>query len=445
MRYRVSRRARLVALVIAAAVVVLAIIASPLLRAPPRTPAWTGWLNGGLEQYADTAGQWNSGDNAVQVALPDGQALWLFNDSYYGPVRPDGTVSTAEPFVHNLILLTSGSDDMFTVRATITGQAGSAQAGSGVPSSAVPAIEGAPSSWAWPADGIVAGNSVEAIYNVFTRYASGSFDYMPVANELVSMPLASLTRPSTYRLQPSASADCGYDYSGCIQWGISLLSATQCPVRLASCVYIYGEAWATAGGSSRTLVVAVAPAGELGDPDAWWYDTGGGWSRTPADLATPAGRNASFRTGSVYQLSSREYVVLGSDPYGDMIAYYSPVPWLSDARRVPLYMAPSGGGIPGFLPYQFHIEPAYSSGASVVIGFSVDSFDHDQACVNFAPYFDVAAYQPEFYSITLPVPAPATVSPGTLPPPQLRVFPRASARLQPSALGREVWSSTQCH
>ena len=87
----------------------------------PLTASWTSWLNRGLEDYAATAGQWNSGDNAVQVALPGGRALWLFNDSYYGPVGDDGTVRPGTPLVRNTLLLTSGSGAEFRVAATITG------------------------------------------------------------------------------------------------------------------------------------------------------------------------------------------------------------------------------------------------------------------------------------------------------------------------------------
>src|ERR1700730_6434245 len=114
------RRAGLVAALLAAAA--LGAVASLLLQGQaPLTVSWTSWLNGGLEDYAATAGQWNSGDNAVQVALPGDRALWLFNDSYYGPVGGDGTVRPGTPLVRNMLLLTSGSGDSFRVIQTITG------------------------------------------------------------------------------------------------------------------------------------------------------------------------------------------------------------------------------------------------------------------------------------------------------------------------------------
>jgi hypothetical protein len=126
------RRAGVVAAILAAAV--LGAVASLLLRGQaPLTASWTSWLNRGLEDYAATAGQWNSGDNAVQVALPGGRGLWLFNDSYYGPVGDDGTVRPGTPLVRNTLLLTSGSGAEFRVAATITGPVSD-----GVPAAAVP-------------------------------------------------------------------------------------------------------------------------------------------------------------------------------------------------------------------------------------------------------------------------------------------------------------------
>lgn len=92
---RASWRRGWPAAVIAGAAV-LAVTVVLLARAPaPGSASWTGWLNSGLENYADTAGQWNSGDNAVQVALPGGRALWLFNDSYYGFTQASATADCA--------------------------------------------------------------------------------------------------------------------------------------------------------------------------------------------------------------------------------------------------------------------------------------------------------------------------------------------------------------
>jgi hypothetical protein len=436
-----ARRGWPLAAILAAAVLGLSV--SLLLRSQPATPAWTGWLNSGLEHYADTAGQWNSGDNAVQVALPGHRALWLFNDSFYGPVHADGTVSRNTPLVRNMLLLTTGEGNGFKVKATITGPVSD-----GVPSAAVPALPGsAANSWAWPDGGMVVGSSVQAIYTVFAPQGPDPLGYIPVANEVVTMPLASLTQPSTYRIQPAnlgqamATAACGPGGTNCVQWGVGLLNAAACPppTGLSACTYIYGELWPASGESSRTLVVAVAPRNDLAGTGAWWYDTTSGWSRSPTALAAPLGRGTRFTAGSVYQLPGGEYVVFGSGPVGAMIAYYARDPWLSGARGVRLFSAPDPGGVPEFLAYQFHIDPAYSSGTSVVIGFSVTSFAVDQNCLNYAPYFDVAAYQPEFYSITLPASAGAAIAggPRTLPARQLRPFLRRSS-------GEPSWRPGSC-
>ena len=187
--------------------------------------------------------------------------------------------------------------------------------------------------------------------------------------------------------------------------------------------------WPAPGTSSRTLVVAVAPQGKLADTSTWRYHTEAGWSRSPSHLAAPLGRGTSFGVGSVYQLPGGDYVVLGSAPADGIVAWYASDPWLSGARSARLFSAPGSRGVPGFLSYQAHIDPAYSHGTSVVIGFSVNSFAHDPGCVNYAPYYDVAAYQPEFYSVALPASAGAARAAGgprPLPPPQLRQFRRSS-------------------
>ena len=116
---------------------------------------------------------------------------------------------------------------------------------------------------------------------------------------------------------------------------------------------------------------------------------------------------------------------------------------MSGARFARLFSAPGACGIPGFLADQAHIVPAYSRGTGVVIGFSVNSFAHDRDCVNYAPYYDVSAYQPEFYSVTLPPSARSASSAGgprPLPPPRLRLF-RPGGRPTPPA---RSWSSGSC-
>ena len=143
--------------------------------------------------------------------------------------------------------------------------------------------------------------------------------------------------------------------------------------------------------------------------------------------------------GSVYRLPGGDYVVLGSSPADGIVAWYASVPALSGARFARLFSAPGARGIPGFVTYQAHIAPAYSRGTSVVIGFSVNSFAHDRDCLNYAPYYDVAAYQPEFYSVTLPASASAS-GPRPLPAPRLRSF-RPPGRPVPPA---RSWSRSRC-
>lgn len=434
---RLPRAAVLAAgLTVLAAVGVLAAVPGP----PQLSASWTGWLNGGLETYADTAGQWNSGDDAAGVALPGGRSLWLLGDSYDGPVGADGTVNPYRShYVRNMLLLTSGSGGSFRVTATVTGRVTR-----GVPAPAVRPAPGSPrGSWAWPAGGLVEGNAVEAVYDVFAP-GPDSAD-VPVGSEIVTMPLASLTRPSTYTTTAGPPAGCRDGGADCVQWGVSLLDSADCPAAtgLASCTYIYGEQWPSPGSAAHRLVEAVAGRGSLGAPGGWWYDTADGWTRAAAGgtgpgkhpLASPLGPGTTVDGISVYRVSDGSYVALSGGAAG-VLAYYASSPSLENASAATLFAAPDPPGVPGALAYQFRVEPAYSNGPHVVMGFSVNSADHDQACMNYAPYYDVAAYQPEFYSFTLP-PSTGAVVTGTLPAPRPRAFGR-------SPVGGERWGTGPC-
>ncbi|MBO0805432.1 MAG: hypothetical protein J2P25_20435, partial [Nocardiopsaceae bacterium] len=398
--------------VVAVIGVLAAVPGKPQLAASP-----ADWLNGGLEAYADTAGKWNSGENAAVVALPGGRSLWLMGDSYDGPVDADGTVN---PFrvhhVRNMLLLTSGSGHSFRIDDTIAGRAAH-----GAPGAVVQPASGSPrGSVASPAGGIVAGNAVEAIYDVFAPVPHGPPD-VPTGTEIVTMPLASLTRPSTYTVAAGPSAGCRGNHADCVEWGVSMLRSADCPpsTGLASCTYVYGEEWPSASDPAHRLVEAVAGPGSLGAPGRWWYDTASGWTRAgggtraTSRLASPLGGGTAINGFSVYQVSDGSYVAL-SGGLGGIMAYYANSPSLDGASPARLFTGPGSRGLPSGFAYQFHIEPAYSSGPNVVMGFSVNSADHDQACLDYAPYYDVAAYQPEFYSFTLPPSAGAVVT-GRLP------------------------------
>jgi hypothetical protein len=93
-------------------------------------------------------------------------------------------------------------------------------------------------------------------------------------------------------------------------------------------------------------------------------------------------------------------------------------------------------GVRGIIDFDVDVEPAFSQGASLVLGIGVNSADHDQACLNYAPFYDVAAYQPEFYTATLP-PSAAGVVTGTLPAAGLVRFAR-------SPVAGEQWGTGSC-
>ena len=378
---------------------------------------WTSWLNSGIETYGDTSAGWTSGDNAVQVPLGGGQDLWMFNDSFYGSVNAVGGANQfGMHFIHNMDLLSSGSGSSFSVNATITGPLNPSN---GIPSAAVTAPSGL---YAWPADGYVSGGNVVAMYNDFGYQsgASGS-DYMPLQTQVVSTPVSEFTNPSTYTPPMPVNgpnSNCTTSGGDCVQWGVSMINSTSCPAvtpALPSCTYLFGEVWAPGDKGQHQLAEAVTAEG-LGSSTYYYYHGPGSWTTSSADLDYPLG-NVSTSAFSAYQVSSGSYVAVDSTG-GGVTAYYSSTPDFTSTTSAQLFNQPSGppGSMTGELAYQFHIEPDYSSGSSVVMGFSVDNISdpqpEDQACLQYTPYADINTYQPEFFSFTLPATATAVQAAG---------------------------------
>ena len=197
-----------------------------------------------------------------------------------------------------------------------------------------------------------------------------------------------LCHPAAGFGQASLTAGCGGGGIGCVQWGVGLVTAPSCPLGLSACTYIYGEMWPAPGMGSRTLVVAVAPRGDRRHEHVV-VRTAAGWSRSLSHLACPAGPWHVLGVGWVPG-SGGGIVVLGSSGsaasspgHGEPLA----------VGRVSRGCSPRPiiRAVPGFLAYRLALDPAYSDGVSVVIGFSVNSFAHDSGCLSYAPFYDVAA------------------------------------------------------
>ena len=96
---------RPVFMLLAALTLVVAALAVTRLLPPPPLARPDLILDRLFTAYGNQGGHWTGGDRTASVALPDGRIVWLFSDTFLGPVNPDHSRPGTAPFVHNSMVV----------------------------------------------------------------------------------------------------------------------------------------------------------------------------------------------------------------------------------------------------------------------------------------------------------------------------------------------------
>jgi hypothetical protein len=77
----------------------------------PSTP--TATPNAGLNTLFNTYGNsgigWTGADSTYSTPLPDGRRLWIYSDTFLGPVNPDLSRPIDTPFLRNSMIVQDGA------------------------------------------------------------------------------------------------------------------------------------------------------------------------------------------------------------------------------------------------------------------------------------------------------------------------------------------------
>ncbi|HEU5156459.1 MAG TPA: hypothetical protein VFU43_05640 [Streptosporangiaceae bacterium] len=224
---------------------------------------------------------WTGADGTWSVRLPDGRTVWIFADTFLGPVRPGPnlrgrphawrTAATA-PLIHNSAVVES-ADGMLTT--TLRGSA----------------ANGAPAAWIgagdvyWPMSAVLDGGALR----VFLQRIGASDDRHPFGvvrrAAVATVPLSRLSRPGPITPLPKPPRDSAGEQ---VFYGIGAL-------RAGRYVYIYGATSNTTRGGQSAYLARV-PAGRVTHLDDWeyWRGTGAGTRTAPG---TGAGTAAAATGG----------------------------------------------------------------------------------------------------------------------------------------------------
>jgi hypothetical protein len=229
---------------------------------------------------------WNGGDAAYSVDLHDGRTLWLFADSWVGPVKDNHRVA-GNKMINNAIAVHP------------TPKRGEAPRPADVEFITGPLDEkNQPTSWIkpnlpgewtgkhyyWPADAIAPASGDRLILTLWhvATVSGGPFGFKTVGGAIAIVDNPH-DHPRKWNIKQFNNphvrlADKEHGKHD-IQWGAAVLASPDDPAIL----YIYGireDGW------NKQLLLGKAPAAHIEDFTTWRFKTADGWSEQPDKAAT---------------------------------------------------------------------------------------------------------------------------------------------------------------
>jgi hypothetical protein len=339
--------------------------AAPVPQVLSATP--NAGLNSLFTRYGNTGRGWTGADSTYSTVLPGGRPLWIFSDTFLGPVNPDLSRPTTIPFLRNSYIVQDGS------RLT-TVHGGTAAAPDTL---FVPATEG---NWFWSGAGRAHGGKVEQTVHEFTRTGTGDWDFAWVGTSVARVSATRLNRVIDVRPLPSGAS---------VSWGAWLQP-------IGDDLYVYGVE--DQGASKYLHVARVAGHSLLG---SWEFWTGSGWSATETDSARVL--EGVSNEHSVTPWRGR-WLLITQDTTeafsAKIVAYVGDAPTGPFTDKTLLYTTPETGasgsyGNANVYTYNPHLHPHLSTDQRLLLSYNVNSLRGADL------YADVTIYRPRFVEVTL--------------------------------------------
>lgn len=340
----------------------------PTLAGVAPDPAWEA-------AFTRTDG-WTGADGAASVPLPGGRTLWLFGDTFIGPVI-DGRHAQGTTMVNNTVAVQPVGRD---AAAPIAFHWGPPNDKAAPTAWSVPGGEGFEKEWFWPAGGgvVADGRLLLFMCRLGRRDASETiWNFEPRGTTLLTIdnPQSDPAswRPVQHHLAPLKDAK-----GKLVTWGASVLAE-------GGMLTILGID--TTSVLDKRLVVARVAPHDVERFSAWWFWDGDGWSADPAAAKPVAGPLASEL--SVFRLKSDgHWVMLYSElTLGPRIlcrvARDLHGPW---SKPVTLYECPEPATDKRLFVYAPKAHPELSRSGEVLVSYCVNSTDFWDVVANAAKY-----------------------------------------------------------
>ncbi|WP_277049863.1 DUF4185 domain-containing protein [Ruania albidiflava] len=322
--------------------------------------------------YADTGAGWTGGDSTYSIPLRDGRDVWVFSDTFLGPVNADGTRPESAPFINNSFVVQEGTE-------LSTAHGGTAEE----PEALLPPPE--EPGWFWVGDGLQRRDGVIQLMALqYWDGGGGMWDFGWDSNHLATFDPDSFELLDLVDL-PSATG---------VQWASWIEPAGQY-------TYIYGV---EDQGERKYMHVARVVGSDLSRP--WKFWDGRRWS--PHESSSARVMDGVANEYSVAAFADG-YLLITQDTHEEFSATINayvacspagPFELVGEVAQMPEVGAAGSYGDPNIFAYNAHEHPELRAEDSLTISYNVNSFDSEDL------YEDVTIYRPRFVTIDLDIVRP---------------------------------------
>lgn len=273
---------------------------------------------------------WTGADAAYSLPLGDGRTLWLFGDTFYGGVSPEGLRETGTRMARNSAAIMSAGGLVFVEQPF-----------------APPDELG----WVWPLDGLgVAPGRVQVFLQQFEEVRAGDpFGFRPVAVWVAEVEVrASDLRVLEYHRLPVAGV-----------WGNAVAEAD-------GFAHVYGVEDSSAGKRLRVARVAADRLLEFGE---WRFWDGFSWSRAACVVAAGVSNELS-----VHRSGAGWVMISGNEGLqSQVLRRTAPAPEGPWSEPEVLLTAPEAGD--GVWAYNAKAHPELSDERGLLVSYNVNALD----------------------------------------------------------------------
>jgi hypothetical protein len=309
------------------------------------------------------------GDGTYSVELPDGRNIWLFGDTFIGPVSENNTREKTEPkFIRNSFVIQNERD--FT---TLHQGEPSEFKSMIIPPEVAFGSATEEEIWYWPGDGFVLHDTLHVFVSKFTQTGSGMWDFKFIETALVSFTLPDIKEVKHITIKGTRDLP--------IHFGHAVFETSDF-------IYIYGL-------GKKGPYVARAALYSL--TEKWEYRAENDWTSN-VEKAAPMREMDGSEQFSIIKLGDKMVYLTQMGSFSkEVYSFVSETPYGPWSNGTLIYTTPIPFDNENLITYNTVAHPQFNRDGKLLISYNTNSFvleDH---------YTNAAIYKPRFVRIPIEI------------------------------------------